>query len=122
MNKNIAIEYINNNNLIGLKAGKERSSFLEIWMVVVNNRIFARSWGFAEKSWYHTFMSGPLGQIKCGDNIFEIKASIPKDLDIFTPLINLAYLEKYNFGANAEYAIGIIEQKHIDKTMEFVLV
>ena len=48
---NTAIQYINSHNLIGIKAGKERETFLEIWMVTVENRIFARSWGFAEKSW-----------------------------------------------------------------------
>lgn len=37
------LNYVRNNNLIGIKAGKERDRFLEIWMVVVDNRIFAMS-------------------------------------------------------------------------------
>jgi hypothetical protein len=122
MNKDSAIEFIKANNMIGLKAGRERSDFLYLWMVVVQDRIFARSWGFAEKSWYNTFINEPSGEIKCGEMVFNIAAQIPKDFKALTPLINNAYLEKYNFGVNAEYAQGIIEQKHIDKTMEFVIV
>jgi hypothetical protein len=116
-----AIEYINNNTLIGIKAGLERPDFLNIWMVVVDKRIFARSWGFAEKSWYNTFLENPFGQIKCGDRVFSIQAVVPKDKEAITEKINLAYLAKYNTGQNIEYAKGIIEQKHIDKTMEFII-
>jgi hypothetical protein len=121
MKKEIAIDYIKNNNLIGIKAGLERQHFLDIWMVVVDDRIFARSWGFAEKSWYNSFLQAPIGQIKCGETIFQIKASIPIDNELITEKINIAYLTKYNTGHNIEYAKGIIEEKHTQKTMEFLI-
>ncbi len=117
-----AIEYINNNNLIGIKAGHSRPDFLNIWMVVVEDRIFARSWGFAEKSWYNTFSKDPQGQIKCGDDIFPVTATIPDDIESITEKINLAYLSKYNKGHNIKYARGIIKEEHVQKTMEFILV
>jgi hypothetical protein len=116
-----AIEYIKTNNLIGIKAGLDRPDFLDIWMVVVDNRIFARSWGFAERSWYNTFMKNPEGQIKCGERIFHIQATIPKDNSDMTERINHAYLAKYNSDHNIKYAIGIIEDKHVEKTMEFIV-
>lgn len=122
MKNNIAVAFINSNNLIGLKAGKARASFLEIWMVTIDNRIFARSWGFAEKSWYATFLNDKLGQIKCGDNIFQIEAKIPTDLEDIKDKMNNQYLEKYDHGDNSIYAHGIIQEAHIAKTMEFVVV
>ena len=115
------IEYIKTHNLIGLKAGEYRTTFLEIWMVIVNDRIFARSWGFAEKSWYNTFLSDNKGQIKCGETTFNIKAVIPADLNEISEQINIAYLQKYNNGNNSEYAHGIIKKEHIEKTMEFII-
>lgn len=121
MKKEIAIAYINSNNLIGIKAGFDRPNFLNIWMVVVDNRIFARSWGFAEKSWYNSFLQNPSGQIKCGDNIFPIKAFVPVDNDLIAEKINQAYLAKYNSGHNIEYAKGIVRKEHINKTMEFII-
>lgn len=120
--KDLAIEYIRNNNLIGLKAGESRTTFLEIWMVIVDNRIFARSWGFSEKSWYNTFLSVNNGEIKCGKNIYKIKAEIPIDKDKISEKINIAYINKYNSGYNAKYAQEIVKQNHIDKTMEFIIV
>lgn len=121
MNINNALDYIKENNLIGIKAGTQRPSFLEIWMVVVENRIFARSWGLEEKSWYNTFLENSEGQIQCGSTIYKIEALVPDDLNQITDEINKAYLKKYNFGDNSKYAIGIIEEKHIGKTMEFVI-
>ncbi len=122
MNKEAAIKYIKSNNHIGIKAGTERETFLEIWMVVVDNRIFARSWGFAERSWYNTFLQNPIGEIKCCDQIFKIVAEVPVDEDDLMNKINQAYLSKYSSTAhNKKYADGIIKQAHIEKTMEFIV-
>jgi len=121
MNKEKALHYINHHNLIEIKAGEERTTFLEIWMVTVNDRIFARSWGLAEKSWYNTFLQDPKGQIKCGEEVFYIKALVPDDLRDLASDINTAYLTKYNTGSNLKYSKGIIQQKHIEKTMEFIV-
>ncbi|HET6227026.1 MAG TPA: DUF2255 family protein [Bacteroidia bacterium] len=115
------MNYIRNNNLIGIKAGKERDTFLEIWMVVVDDRIFARSWGMAEKSWYNTLKENSQGFLKCGNKIFEMKAIIPVQSAALTEKINKAYLDKYDSGENSFYAKGIIKQEHVAKTMEFEL-
>ncbi|MCT2563750.1 DUF2255 family protein [Chryseobacterium herbae] len=121
MNKDKALHYINSHNLTEIKAGNHRTTFLEIWMVTVNDRIFARSWGLAEKSWYNTFLKDPEGQIRCGDEIFNIKALVPDNLKELTPDINTAYLTKYNTAVNLKYSKGIVEQKHVEKTIEFVI-
>ncbi|MBG9378535.1 DUF2255 family protein [Panacibacter sp. DH6] len=122
MKKEAALAYINNNSLAGIKAGSDRHDFLDIWMVVVDDRIFARSWGFAERSWYNTFLKDPAGQIKCGDTVFSIRASVPTDNDLLTPKINSAYLAKYHAASNLTYTSAIITGRHIEKTMEFVIV
>lgn len=121
MKQTLAIDFIRNNNLTGIKAGFERPDFLNIWMVIVDNRIFARSWGFAEKSWYNSFLHNPAGELNCGGQVFTIKAVIPNDLDKLTEKINAAYLEKYNSGANSVYAQGIVTEEHVRKTMEFIV-
>ncbi|MFC3757613.1 DUF2255 family protein [Chryseobacterium tructae] len=121
MNKNKALDFIKANTIIEIKAGSERLDFLEIWMVIIQDRIFARSWGLAERSWYNTFLKCPAGQIKCDDILYNIKAIIPEDLNQLTEEINQAYLTKYNFGRNSKYAIGIIEDKHVRRTMEFII-
>ena len=37
-------EYLESNTLVEIKGGTKRNRFLEIWMVSVNKRIFARTW------------------------------------------------------------------------------
>ncbi|WP_409415987.1 DUF2255 family protein [Flavobacterium sp. PS2] len=115
------IDFIENNNLIGIKAGNERPDFLNIWMVTFDNRIFARSWGFAERSWYNTFLKDADGEIKCGERVIKISAVIPKDIALLNKKINEAYLKKYDSGDNSFYAHGIIKEEHIAKTMEFIV-
>jgi len=122
LHKKEVLEFVKTNNLIGIKAGKNRETFIQIWMVVVDNRIFARSWGLSEKSWYNIFLAEHLGQINCDNIICNIKALVPVDIDTLADRINQAYLNKYNYGRNTKYAQGIIQQKHIDKTMEFEIV
>lgn len=121
MNKDKALYDIKINSLIGIKAGSDRPDFLEIWMVVVRDRIFARSWGLAERSWYHTFLKDPNGSIQCGNTIYDIKAVISNDICELTDEINQAYLTKYNTVHNRKYSKGIIQEKHIERTMEFII-
>ncbi|MCS4225457.1 DUF2255 family protein [Sphingobacterium sp. BIGb0165] len=121
MCKQKVLDYIQNNNLIGVKAGIERPDFLDIWMVVVQGRIFARSWGLAERSWYNSFLKKPMGQIKCGTILCQIWATVVDDTPELTAAINQAYLAKYNQGYNSVYAQSIIAEKHVAKTMEFMI-
>lgn len=115
------LDFINTNNLIGIKAGSARETFLNIWMVVVDERIFARSWGFSERSWFNTFSEDPYGQLKCGDTISDIRAEVPVWNESLNERINQAYLAKYNKGQNSFYAKGIVQPEHVAKTMEFIL-
>ncbi|MDR3025579.1 DUF2255 family protein [Chryseobacterium sp.] len=121
MNKENALHYIKTNNLIGIKAGKHRSEFLEIWMIVVQDRVFARSWGLAERSWFTAFLENSAGEIQCGEVTYPVYAVIPEDLNELTEEINKAYLTKYNTGHNIPYSQGIIHEKHVVRTIEFII-
>lgn len=114
------LDYIKTHNHIGIRAGEERPGFLEIWMVVVNKRVFARSWGLAEKSWFNTFLKNDTGAIKCGELVIPVLGRIPDDRPQLDELINKAYLDKYDYGRNSYYAQGIIKPAHMERTMEFL--
>lgn len=112
-------DYLDAHTLIGIRAGQERETFLQIWMVTVEQRIFARSWGMAERSWYNTFLKGATGALQCGELVVPVIGVIPPDPDVLTEKINAAYLAKYDFGENSFYARGIIAPAHAARTMEF---
>ena len=42
-------------------------------------------------------------------------------MKILPDYVHRAYLDKYDSGENSFYANGIIKEKHVAKTMEFVI-
>lgn len=106
-------------SLTGIRAGHARPDFLDIWMVVVDGRLFARSWGLKERSWYNSFLEESRGAIRVGDDVYAISASPIAADDPIQGAISAAYLRKYDHGENSFYAQGIIQPQHVAKTMEF---
>ena len=125
MNKKFTDEFykhINNNTLIGIKAGRLRKKFLDIWMVEVEGRIFARSWNKSKRSWFTEFIHSGEGQIKYGEKIIPVKGQKLEYESGLSILINKAYLEKYNQPENLVYSIGITQTEYEEYTMEFFFV
>ena len=110
--------YLSNNTLIGIKGGTERSAFLDIWMVEVNGRVFARSWNKSPNSWFTAFIKSQKGQLKYGDVIIEVEGQKLDANDQTNKLIDSAYLEKYNQKENLKYAKGISQPEYADYTLE----
>lgn len=112
-------EYLRNHTLVEIKGGTSRETFLQIWMVDVDERVFARSWNKSKRSWFTEIEKTGVGQIKFGDAIIDIKGrKLPKNAEL-TRLINSRYLEKYNQKDNLYYAKGITKPEYEDFTMEF---
>ena len=113
------IEYLNNNTLIEIKGGLEREKFIEIWMVNVDNRIFARSWNKSKKSWFTEFQKIGVGQIKFGEKILNVFGKKTQKDDEINEKIDETYLRKYIQPENINYAKGITQPEYADYTMKF---
>ncbi len=111
--------FLSNNTLVEIKGGFERETFLKIWMVEVNNRVFARSWNKSPRSWFTEFIKTGKGQIKYGDKIITVKGKKLNPNDETQDLINKAYLEKYTQENNIKYANGITQPEYANYTLEF---
>ena len=112
-------DYLNNHTLIEVKGGVDRKTFLKIWMVQVNGRIFSRSWNKSEKSWFTEFLRTGRGQIKYGDKIVNVSGHKIDREDPVNQKIDAAYLQKYTQPENLPYAQGITQPEYADYTMEF---
>jgi hypothetical protein len=112
-------EHLRTHTLTGIKAGKDRTTFLDIWMVTVEGRVFARSWGKSERSWFTTLINEKTGQIKYGDNIINISAT-PCNHHELNLQIDSAYRARYTTPENLPYAIGITQPEYASYTMEFI--
>jgi len=48
--------------MLAIRAGTEPHRFIGIWAVVVDGRVFVRSWSLKPRSWYRTFREDPVGR------------------------------------------------------------
>jgi hypothetical protein len=46
--------------IIGLQAGSQPHRFIALWAVVVEGRVFVRSWSLKPRSWHKTFLHSPV--------------------------------------------------------------
>lgn len=111
-------DFIRNNTLIEIKGGTTRDTFLSIWIVEVNNRLFVRSWNKNPRSWFSAFLQTGVGQLKYGAHILHVSAKKTPETDPVHSLINAAYLGKYNQEGNKTYAEGITQPEYADYTLE----
>ena len=111
--------YLQDNTLVEIKGGSQRPNYLKIWMVPVNDRVFARSWNRSNNSWFTEFQNSGIGQIKYGNKILNVHGRKLEKGDPMNKLINAAYMKKYVQPENLAYAEGISQPEYADYTMEF---
>ena len=113
------VEEINKSKIIGLKAGLEPHRFIGIWCVVVENRVFVRSWSVKEKSWFRTFLEDPRGAITVGERELKIKAVRTRS-NRLKDAVDRAYFAKYNTPASLKYCKDLSSEKSRSTTTELV--
>lgn len=110
--------HLNMHNYTEIKGGLERQTFLEIWVVAVSGRVFARSWNKSEKSWYTAFLKEGVGQLKFGDVVLNVTGKKVPEEDAVHAKIDAAYRSRYNEAKNIYYAQGISQPEYYDYTLE----
>ena len=89
--------------ILRIRAGTGDHRFIGIWVVVVKDRVFVRSWSVKPDGWYRTFLGEPHGAIRVGDRDIPVVAVRTRDKRILDA-IDRAYLEKYNTPGAIKYA------------------
>ena len=106
--------------IMGIRAGaKSDHKFIGVWPIVVDGRVFARSWTQSRGGWFTTFAEDPLGVIQVGDREIRIRAVSVKSERI-RDKIEDAYAEKYDTKASQKYVRGFRTPRRRDTTTEFV--
>jgi hypothetical protein len=108
--------------IIGIRAGRDSShKVIGVWMVVVEGRIFIRSWSMSPRSWWRTFLEDPYGIMTVGTKEIPIRA-IQTRSERIKDLVSAAYKEKYNTPGSVQYVKDMSRKKSRDTTTELVLV
>jgi hypothetical protein len=110
---------IRDDKLLCIRAGTGAHRFIKIWAVVVDDRVFVRSWDRKRGGWYRTFVDDPHGAIQLGDREIRVRAA-PVTSERIKGAIDRAYAEKYTTPGAIKYVKGFARAPRRDATMELV--
>jgi hypothetical protein len=113
------IDAIRDVKILGIRAGTKPHRIIGIWAVVVENRVFVRSWSLKERSWWRTFHEEPIGVIEVEGKLIKVRAVFTRS-ERLKDLVDKAYAEKFNTPGSAHYVKGLAEKKRRDTTTELV--
>jgi hypothetical protein len=112
------------NELAGAKALRIRAGdgdhrFISIWCVVVDGRLFVRSWTMKPRGWYRTFQEEPRGAIEIGARKVSVRARAVRSEKLLRA-IDEAYAEKYATPGARVYVRGFAQGRRRATTTELV--
>ena len=111
---------IHKEKILGLRAGKESTHrIIGIWAVLVEGRVFVRSWSLKPSSWYRKFLEDPHGSMFVGEHEIPIRAVHTRS-DRLKDLVSQAYKKKYNTPGSIQYVKDMSRRKSRDTTTELV--
>jgi hypothetical protein len=100
-----------------IRAGRTPHRFIGIWAVVVDGRVFVRSWSLKPRSWWRTFLEEPTGAIEVAGREVPVRASQAAS-ERLRDAIDQAYLAKYHTKGSIKYARDLGSAKSRDTTTE----
>src|SRR5882724_1409736 len=86
---------IRDGKILGIRAGTKPHRIIGIWAVVVENRVFVRSWSLKERSWYRAFLEEPRGIIVVDGREIPVRAVFTRS-DSLKDAVDRGYRQKYS--------------------------
>ena len=112
------LESIGREKILGIRAGRESTHrVIGVWAVMVEGRVFIRSWSMKPRSWWRTFLEDPYGSLFVSDQEIQVRA-IQTRSERLKDLVSQAYKEKYNTPGSIQYVKEMSRKKSRDTTTE----
>ncbi len=104
--------------IIGVRAGSAHR-YTGVWVVVVDDRVFVRSWNDKPTGWYRAFRAEPRGSIQVGEQEIAVRARHTRS-ERLREAVTRAFAEKYDTKASQKWVLGFAEAPRLLTTLEFV--
>ncbi len=104
--------------ILGVRAGSEHR-YTGVWVVVVEGRVFVRSWNDKPTGWYRAFRAEPRGSLQVGDQEVPVRGK-PLRSERLREAVSRAYGEKYDTKASQKWVTGFAEPQRAANTLELV--
>jgi hypothetical protein len=112
------VEALSRAKILGVRAGTDHR-FTGVWVVVVDGRVFARSWNDKPTGWFRAFRKQPSGRIQAGDLEIAVRGKLVRSARI-RDAVTAAFGEKYNTKGSRKWVEGFTEPERVTNTIEFV--
>jgi hypothetical protein len=116
--KNV-VAHLRKDKMLGIRAGRAPHRFIGIWCVVVEGRVFVRSWSLKPRSWYRTFLEDPVGEINVDGRELPVGAVRTRS-ERLKDAVSRAYVAKYATPGSVQYARDLGRAKSRATTTELV--
>ena len=110
---------IRDGQVLGIRAGTQAHRIIGIWAVVVEGRVFVRSWSLKPRSWWRTFLEEPHGIVQVAGRTIPVRA-VQTRSERLKDAIDRAYLEKYHTPGSVKFARDLGRAKSRETTTELV--
>jgi hypothetical protein len=105
---------------LGIRAGKASTHrVIGIWAVVVEGRVFVRSWSMKPRSWWRTFLDDPFGSLFIGEREIPIR-TVQTRSERLKDMVSQAYKDKYKTPSSIQYVKDMSRRKSKDTTTELI--
>lgn len=105
--------------IIGLRAGSQPHRFTGVWFVVVQDRLFVRTWNNKPNGWYQAFRKEPRGRLQVAERELPVVARKARG-ERLLDAIDQAYGEKYPTPGSRQYVQGFAQPKRRATTLELL--
>ena len=108
-----ALEELAQAKILGVRAGAEHR-YTGVWVVVVDGRVFVRSWNDKPTGWCRAFRAQPMGGIQLAGREIAVRARRLRG-ERLRDGVTRAYGGKYNTKASEKWVRGFAEprRRHI---------
>ena len=91
--------------------------FVAIWSVVVEGRVFVRSWYMRPTGWFYSFLEEPTGAIDVDGRVVQVRSTRTRS-DRVKDAVSKAYATKYVTPSAIKYVKGFARGRRRDTTTE----
>lgn len=111
------LEAIRDGKILGIRAGTKPHRVIGIWAVVVENRVFVRSWTVKPDGWYRALREDPQGVIEVAKQRLRFRAVFTRS-ERLSKAVDRAYLAKFRTPWAAKLARAFKTEKRRATTTE----
>ena len=112
------IDAFNRAKIIGVRSGTQHK-YTGVWVVVVNGRVYARSWNDKPTGWFRAFKREPDGMVQVATVEIPVRARLHRSARIIGAVTN-AFAQKYNSKGSHKWVEGFADPERELTTLEFV--